>query len=263
VAIYSGLSMKGFCPLASGSKGNVTYLGTERTKLLIDVGIGIRTLTQRLSDLCVDIRTIDAILISHEHLDHIRSAERVATKYQIPLLANSETAKAMLSIFKGVPKFKIFSTGEGFVVGDIHIHPFSIQHDTMDPVAFTFCVDQLKIGVCTDLGFATTLVQSHLQDCDYLCVEANHDPSLVHGSSRPPICKQRILGRQGHLSNLSCAQLIDKVYHPKLKHIYLAHLSQECNHPQLAIDYVRKQLGDRQVDISIAHQDKMSKSIFF
>lgn len=255
--------MKGFCPLASGSKGNCIYIGTESTKLLIDVGIATRTVEQRLSEIEVDIQEIDAILVSHEHSDHIRGIERLATKYNLPVFANSETAKAILSSAASPLKFKIFSTGESFIFGDIEIHPFSIQHDTLDPVAFTFRMGEIKVGVCTDLGLVTTLVKSHLRECAYLYVEANHEPSMVYACSRPPVYKQRVLGRQGHLSNESCAALIDEVYHEGLKHIYLAHLSEECNNPEKALKRVREQLGERHVPISIAYQEKKSDLIRF
>ena len=219
--------MKGFCPLASGSKGNSIYVGTEETKLLIDMGISLKALTQKLGEIDVDLGEIDAILVTHEHGDHIRGLERVALKLGIPVFSNSDTAKAILSEAREKPRFKIFSTGETFEFGDIEIHPFSIQHDTLDPVAFTLKMQGLKIGVCADLGFVTTLVKARLEACDYLYIEANHEPSMVYACPRPMLYKQRVLGRQGHLSNEACAQLIQEIDHPGLKHIYLAHLSGE------------------------------------
>lgn len=255
--------MKGFCPLASGSKGNSIYIGTEKTKLLIDAGIGVKTICARLKEIEVSLDEIDAILISHEHSDHIKSAEKLAANYDIPLFANSETAKAILSLTTIKPRFKIFSTGETFVFGDIEIHPFSIQHDTLDPVAFIFYIGGLKIGVCTDLGFVTTLVTSHLKKCDYLYIEANHEPSMVYACGRPNIYKQRVLGRQGHLSNEHCAELIKEVAHPGLKHIYLAHLSKECNQEEVALTRVSKVFKEDHIPLSIAYQDKCSKSIKF
>jgi len=254
--------MKGFCPLASGSKGNALYLGTDQTKLLIDVGISYKALKERLGEIDVCLEEIDAVLISHEHSDHIRGLEKLCNTLQIPVFANSETAKAILSSFKMMPRFKIFSTGESFEFGDIQIHPFSVQHDTLDPVAFTFHALGLKIGVCTDLGFVTTLVTSHLQGCDYLYIEANHEPSMVYACPRPPIYKQRVLGRQGHLSNEMCAELLKNVKHPGLKHVYLAHLSEECNNPEVALKKVREHL-EKEVGLSIAFQEKVSEKVLF
>ncbi|MFZ0565142.1 MAG: MBL fold metallo-hydrolase, partial [Chlamydiales bacterium] len=168
-------------------------------------------------------------------------------------MANAETAKRIYEIFNACPKFKIFTTGETFTFGDIEIHPFSIPHDTVDPVAFTLTVDKLKVGVCTDLGFATTLVQTHLQKCDYLYLEANHEPSMVHSCSRPRPNKERTLGKNGHLSNEACGSLLAHVMHPKLQHIHLAHLSQECNSPETALKVVQEKIG-METKISIAPQ---------
>ena len=257
--------MKGFCPLASGSKGNCLYLGTDTTKILIDAGIGIRRITSSLADIGVDITNIDAILITHEHTDHIRGLESLAAKYNIPILANSDTAKAIGPFERCMARFKIFSTGEPFEFGDLKIHPFSIHHDTLDPVAFTFGFDDLKLGVCTDLGFVSTLVKSHLSDCDYLYLESNHDPEMVYASARPAIYKQRVLGRQGHLSNQACAELLKDIAHKNLKQVYLAHLSSECNRPDKALKIAQTALLESglAIPIHIAYQDKLSYFLTF
>lgn len=257
--------MKGFCPLASGSKGNSIFIGTDTTKLLVDAGLSAKAIVMRLGEIGVSIEDIDAILITHEHIDHIRGLEVLSTKYKIPVFANSDTAKAILASVSTPLRFKIFSTGESFEYGGIEIFPFSIQHDAVDPVAYTFSFDGMKIGVCADLGFVTTLVQSRLMGCDYLYIEANHQPEMVHASARPPVYKQRVLSRQGHLSNDECATLISHVLHKDLKHIYLAHLSSECNAPDLAINVIRKMLSSKgsSTPVSIAFQDKVSDKILF
>lgn len=257
--------MKGFCPLASGSKGNCIYIGTDNTKLLIDAGLSAKSIIKKLEEIQVDIADIDAILVTHEHIDHIRGLPVLSSKMNIPIFANSDTAKAIYSLAQAPLKFKIFSTGESFEYGDIQIHPFSIQHDAADPVAFTFWLEGLKIGVCADLGFATTLVESQLKDCDYLYVEANHQPEMVHASARPMVYKQRVLSRQGHLSNEDCAKLVNSVLHGKLKHVFLAHLSSECNAPDLALEIVKRMLRESKVnvDVSVAYQDRISHSILF
>jgi phosphoribosyl 1,2-cyclic phosphodiesterase len=257
--------MKGFCPLASGSKGNCVYLGTGKTKILIDAGISAKAIQTRLSEINVDLADIQAVLVTHEHTDHIQGLKTLAYKMGIPILANHETAKGIVEAFHDCPKFKIFSTGETFEFGDLEIHPFSIQHDTLDPVAFTIRVDNLKLGFCTDLGFATSLVQAQLQECDYLYVEANHQPSMVHASPRPMIYKQRVLSRSGHLSNEACGHLLAHVFHPKLKHVHLAHLSSECNSPETALSVVRGILEEHgiQLELCIAPQDKISRAILF
>ncbi len=252
--------MKKFCPLASGSKGNAIYVEGEETKILIDAGISFKALTERLGQIDVDIGEIDAILVTHEHGDHIRGLEKTASSLNIPVFANSETAKATMQEMRNRPRFKIFSTGESFEFGEMEIHPFSVQHDTLDPVAFTIRMGEVKIGICADLGFATTLVRAHLLDCDYLYLEANHEPSMVYACNRPMVYKQRVLGRQGHLSNDAAAELIQEIDHPGLKHVYLAHLSSECNNPELAIQKVQEKVK-RELSLSIAFQEKVSTLI--
>lgn len=257
--------MKGFCPLASGSKGNCLYVSSGTTKLLIDAGISGKATQERLRSINVDISEIDAILITHDHGDHIQGLRMLALKMGIPVFANAETAKGIVDYLHDCPKFKIFTTGETFEFGDIEIHPFSIQHDTMDPVAFTLRTGGTKLGVCADLGFATTLVQHQLQACDYLYLEANHEPDMVHASSRPMVYKQRVLSRTGHLSNEACGRLLSHVHHPELKHVHLAHLSSECNTPEMAIGVVRRVLAEQNlsVKLSVAHQDLVSQAVLF
>ena len=257
--------MNGFCPLASGSKGNSIFLGTKRTRILIDAGLSCAAIEKRLSAIDIDIKTIDAILITHEHTDHIQGLAVLAEKLRIPIFSNAETAKGICSALRIRPRFKIFTTGEPFEFEGLEIHPFSIPHDTLDPVAFTIRTDSLKLGFCTDLGYATSLVKKQLEFCDYLYLEANHQPSMVHASSRPAIYKQRVLSKQGHLSNEDCAALLGSIFHPDLKHVHLAHLSSECNHPELALKIVHEFLAaqNRSLSLSIAYQEKNSQAIQF
>ncbi len=236
--------MKGFYPLASGSKGNCLFLCSGETKILIDAGIGVRRIESELSVLGTSLAQIDALLITHEHTDHIRSVERLATRHGIPIFCNSDTAKGLGELISAPLRFKIFSTGETFEYGDLKIHPFSIQHDTLDPVAFTIEFDGIKLGVCADLGFVTTLVTSQLRECDYLYIESNHEPELVYASARPNVYKQRVLGRQGHLSNSDCAALLKQIAHAGLKRVYLAHLSEECNRHELALKSAQAALDE-------------------
>lgn len=257
--------MIGFCPLASGSKGNCVYLGLPKTKILIDIGISYKDVVARLGEIGVDISEIDAILITHEHMDHIEGLKTLIGKVEIPVFVNSETAKGIYLNLKVMPNFKIFTTDETFEFKDLVIHPFSIQHDTLDPVAFVIKAGEKKIGICTDLGFVTTLVRKNLENCDYLYVEANHDINMLFSSRRPEALKKRISGRQGHLSNIECVDLIRSVFHPKLKHVFLAHLSSECNCRELSKTIIEDFLLKHQANtkVSVAYQDKVSDPIFF
>lgn len=253
----------GFCPLASGSKGNCLYFGSSQTKLLIDAGLSAKATEERLQQIGISPQQIDAILITHEHIDHVRGLEILSNRWRIPIFTNGDTAKALLSSFKERPRLKIFSTGERFEFGDVEITPFSVQHDAVDPVAFVLKTEKMKVGVCTDLGWVTSLVIEQLKRCDYLYVEANHQPEMVHACARPLLYKQRVLSRQGHLSNEECVRLIEAIFHPDLKHIYLAHLSSECNSHELALQMVQKKLNDLQAStgVSIAFQDRVSKAM--
>ena len=255
--------MIGFCPLASGSKGNCIYFGTQQTHILIDAGISAGALVKKLAQIHIDIETIQAILITHEHTDHVRGLPLISQKWNIPVLANAETAKGIIQSLNFRPRFKIFTTGEPFSFGDLEIYPFSIPHDTLDPVGFTIQTRGYKFGFCADLGHATSLVRQMLEKCDYLYLEANHQPSMVHASHRPLIYKQRVLGKQGHLSNEECARLLMALCHQQLKHVHLAHLSSECNSEELALKIAREALAsiNHEVAVSIAYQDRVSNPV--
>lgn len=257
--------MIGFCPLASGSRGNCIYIGTAKTKLLIDAGLSAKATRERLAAIGVKLEEIDAIVITHEHTDHIRGLDVLGCRMGIPVFANSDTAKAIYGILGECPKFKIFSTGASFEFGDLEIHPFSVQHDAIDPVAFTIRAAGFKLGFCADLGFATTLVISQLKGCDYLYVEANHEVSMVHSCARPAVYKKRVLSRQGHLSNAECCLLLEQVYHEGLKHVHLAHLSSECNSRELALKMVMEKLQSlsAKTEVSVALQEAISRPILF
>jgi phosphoribosyl 1,2-cyclic phosphodiesterase len=244
--------VKGFCPLASGSKGNSIYFGSDQAKILIDAGLSARATQAKLNEIGVSLDEIDAILVTHDHHDHISGLKTLAFRYGIPVMANHETAKGIIEAVQGCPKFKIFATGETFEFMDIEIHPFTIQHDTLDPVAFTLKTGGKKFSFCTDLGFATTLVKTHLKDSDYLYLEANHEPSMVHASSRPMVYKQRVLSRSGHLSNAAAGEVLLEVAHSGLKHVHLAHLSSECNSPEVALKVIGEMLDKQGISLKLA-----------
>ena len=257
--------MHGFCPLASGSKGNVLFLGTHKAKILIDAGLSGKAIKEKLTKIDVLLDDIDAILISHEHHDHIVGLKTLAFRLGIPVLANSLTAKAICDTFHDCPQFKIFTTGETFEFLDLEITPFSIKHDAVDPVGFAIHTMNRKIGIATDLGIATHTVRHHIANSDILYVEANHEPALVHASSRPDTYKERVLSPTGHLSNSAAAELISAAYHPLLSHVYLAHLSSECNRPELAHSIVDTHLKEKTIElpITIAHQEIVSRATIF
>ena len=250
-----------FCPLASGSKGNASVLGTPKGNVLFDAGISAKLLKERLATTGIPLESIQGIIISHEHQDHIAGIKTLSSRYSIPIIANYATAEAIVESIGECPPFTIFTTGEPFEFLGLEIHPFSVQHDGVDPTAFTVKTGDTKIGICTDIGFVTGSVRHELRDCHVLYIEANHEPSLVHASSRPEIYKRRVLSRTGHLSNEEAARLICDVAHPGLQKVYLAHLSSECNTHETAKRVVSEFLQQRgiQVEIDIAYQDLTSK----
>lgn len=257
--------MLGFCPLASGSKGNSIFVGTKNTRILIDAGLSASLLEKRLASIGVPLNTIDAVLVTHDHIDHIQGLGMLHKKWNIPIFANADTARAICAHFQMRPRFKIFTTGEMFQFADLIAHPFTIPHDTLDPVGFTLQIGSVKVGFCTDLGCVTSLIQKALEGVNYLYLEANHEPSMVYSSHRPQVYKQRVLSRQGHLSNREAAELICSLHHAELQHVHLAHLSSECNSEEMALKVVGDVLETQNIELplSIARQHEVSKSVLF
>lgn len=230
--------MEGFFPIASGSKGNCAYLGTKSCKLLVDLGISKQATVEALRSMNIHPEEIQGILITHEHSDHIAGLRSFIKSYKTPLICNIETARSLRHLLDLCPTFKIFTTGHSFSLEDLRIQTFNVPHDAVDPVGFIFHYSGIKIGFCTDLGWGTSWITHFLYDCDYLLIESNHDPEMVLQSSRPESCKQRILGKQGHISNAECGALLQRVLTPRIKKIYLAHLSLECNTEEKALHTV-------------------------
>lgn len=252
-----------FCPLASGSKGNAVLLKTKAGAVLFDAGISAKILKEKLGTLQVPIESLQAIFISHEHQDHISGIKTLAFRHGIPIIANHATAEAIVETVGECPRFTLFTTGEPFEFLDMTIFPFSVRHDSVDPVAFAVTTEGKKIGLCTDVGFVTGSIRHALRDCHILYIEANHEPEMVHASSRPDIYKKRVLSRTGHLSNEEAAKLIADVAHTDLHHVFLAHLSSECNTPQTAQRVVEDLLARQGIHLStkIAHQHHVSEAV--
>lgn len=227
--------MKIFVPLASGSKGNCTYLEMGMFKCLIDIGASRHYIVERLRSLSVSPEEIQGILISHEHTDHVSGLRNFIKTYRTPIICNLATARALRNLSDLEPKFHIFVTGTTFTLGEMTVQTFNVPHDAEDPVGFVFHHQGKKLGFCTDVGQVTSWIAHSLYNCDTLLIESNHDPEMVRQSTRAPIYKERVLSQIGHLSNAECAQLLRKIITPRLKTLYLAHLSNECNTPELAL----------------------------
>ena len=253
--------MSFFCPLASGSKGNSSLLKTKNGSLLIDAGLSARSLSERLCALGTSLEDIKAIFITHEHHDHISGLKSLAFKYSIPIIANYATAEAIVEALGDCPSFKIFTTDEPFEFLGMEIYPFSVRHDGVDPVGLSIKVEGKKLGICTDIGFVTHTVRHHLQASNIMYIEANHQIEMVHASNRPELYKRRVLGPTGHLSNEAAGRLLVDVASSSLEHVFLAHLSSECNTPETSLRVVSGILGPdlcSQIKLSIAYQDSLS-----
>lgn len=226
------------CTLASGSSGNSLFIESKYSKILVDAGISPRQILKRLSLLDVSISDIDAVVVTHEHLDHTKAI----TKLDIPVYVASETTH----LWKDRVSFlSEFDSSSCFEIKDFFITPFSVPHDAIDPVGFTIELEDIKIGIVTDIGSVTGLVIEKLKNSNFLILESNHDNNLLLNSNYPWELKQRIKGRLGHLSNLQSSALLNSLCHDHLKYVVLAHLSEQSNNPEVAYTQAKKVLKNR------------------
>lgn len=235
------------CSIASGSSGNCIYVGHASTHLLIDAGISGKKIEQGLLAVGVEPESLSGLLVTHEHSDHIQGIGVLARKYKIPIYGTVETFCAMKKGKTNIGKiddalFQSIIPEESFSIGEIAVTPFSVSHDAANPVAYSFEAEGHKIGMATDLGIYTEKTVNHLKNSELLYLESNHDENMLMVGAYPYYLKQRILGEHGHLSNDMAAELLCTLYHEKLQHVILAHLSKENNYPELAYETVRAEL---------------------
>lgn len=248
------------CVLASGSSGNCIHVESATTALLVDAGISARETLRRMEAVGLDPARLRAICVSHEHADHVAGIAQLHKRLGVPLYANGDTARAIRGA--GHLPWNLFTDGCPFVVGDIEILPFPLPHDAYAPVGFVLARGTARLGIATDLGMPTQLARERLRGCQLIVLEANHDEMLVNSSFRPWSLKQRILGRQGHLSNETAAALLADIAGDTLQQVFLAHLSRECNKLDLALHIVRTHLaatGLSRIRVLPTHPDKPSE----
>ena len=228
-----------FCTLASGSSGNSLYLESKHSKILVDAGISFRKISRSLSSLGIAVSNLDAVVLSHEHVDHSRAVGKMS---EVPVYVSGETVgywegkRNESSNGNGaIGELREFNSEVPFCINDLTVTPFSVAHDAIDPVGFTVTDGDVKIGVVTDIGKPTALVRESLKNCDALVLESNHDREMLFAGPYPPYLKQRISGGQGHLSNDQSASLLGDVLHEGLKYVLLAHLSARNNTPEMAL----------------------------
>ncbi|MGI6688569.1 MAG: MBL fold metallo-hydrolase [Christensenellales bacterium] len=234
-----------FCPLNSGSNGNVTYVAAGDTRLLIDAGLPGRSVVRMLEQIKVLPETINGILVTHEHSDHVKGVGVLSRKYHIPVYANEATWEAMYRIVGDVPPHlrRVFESENDFFVGDVGVFPIPISHDTVEPVAFRLYAGSRSVAVATDMGRVSKQVLRYLAGTDIILLESNHDPEMLrHNMRYPEALKRRILGARGHLSNLNCAETLLSLYETGVQHALLGHLSQDNNTPELAMQTVENEI---------------------
>lgn len=226
-----------FCVLASGSTGNASIVTNDEISLLIDVGLSTKKLEQMMESREWHPKKLEAILVTHEHSDHIKGLSVMARKYQLPVYANEKTWKAIDHHMEGIADDQrcIMETGSILEFGSLHVESFAISHDAAEPVGYCFSHGSLKLSFATDLGYMSEKVKDKIIDSDVLVLESNHDVDMLRVGRYPWNIKRRILSDVGHLSNEAAGEaLSDMVIAGKLRRVYLAHLSREHNVMDLA-----------------------------
>jgi phosphoribosyl 1,2-cyclic phosphodiesterase len=251
--------------LGSGSGGNCAYLETDDTRLLIDAGFSGRQIRQRLASIGRAPEGLQGILITHEHTDHIQGLAGLCARLSIPLYCNRLTQEAIAAQLEVRVDSRLFQTGATFEVGDVCVDTFAVPHDALDPVGFLLRTGAGNIGFLTDLGHATKLVVERVRRAHVLVLETNHDLKLLQDDPRRPwSVKQRILSRHGHLSNDAAAEVAAEIVTADLRHLYLGHLSRDCNRPELAHRTVSArlaQIGATHVRVESTSQDAVSPTL--
>lgn len=253
--------------LASGSRGNCAVLSSSEGSILVDAGISCRETFKRMKAIGEDPSRIKAIVISHEHADHVDGLRVLAKRLKVPVYITEDTYDSWRRFTRdpeGKPakleQREYFQAGRSFSVAGITVNPFTIPHDAADPCGFTFKAHGVKIGMVTDLGYLPYSVKHHLRGCDGLLIESNHDLEMLRSGPYPWMVKQRVMSRVGHLSNSALAEFLCSDYDGCAAFLVLLHLSEHNNYPELAHQTAYKALGNRlnlfqSNTLSIALQD--------
>ena len=237
-------------PLFSSSKGNCTYVESTTTALLIDIGISCKRLVASFEQNNINPNSIEAILITHEHSDHIKGIKTFANKYSVPVFATEKTWTKLSSIDISPSLKQTFTPDNNFNIGDIKISPFKTPHDAIDSCGFSFYNSNEKITIATDLGHINEYLLSKMINSDTILLESNHDIEMLKAGPYPWQLKQRIIGDYGHLSNALSAKTVEYLIKNGTKNFILGHLSEENNFPQLALETVKSNLKLQNIDTS-------------
>jgi phosphoribosyl 1,2-cyclic phosphodiesterase len=245
--------------LASGSSGNSLYIEGNDTQILIDAGLSGKQVRLRMEQINADPKDLNAILVTHEHNDHVKGVGVMARRYDLPVFATPGTWSGIGKKIGNIGKKKVFERGDLFEIGGIRIHSFATSHDANEPTGFSIQIDKYKIGIATDLGFVSRLVGRRLEGSNVIVLESNHDIEMLKKGSYPWHLKQRILSRYGHLSNFNCNDALNKLAHSELEVIGLAHLSKENNDPNLVENEGKKllkKLKRESIRLVVGNQDE-------
>ena len=238
--------------LASGSSGNATVIQHGDTRLLLDMGISLRRTKKALGELGLEISDLDAVVLTHEHSDHVKGLEMLVKYHPDVLLYAS---KGTQSKVPRNARVRTIERGSSFAIGSLTCHPYATLHDAAEPLGFRFeGSDGAKLGWATDLGYWDDETAEHLEGCDVVMIEANHDPDMLWRGPYPSFLKRRVSGRMGHLSNVQAMWLLDRVATPSLQRVVLGHLSEKNNDPRLALDTVSRALSNAAIPISVAER---------
>ena len=252
--------------LGSGSSGNALYIESGATGVLVDVGLSAKETARRMAEVGIDPTKLDAIVITHEHADHVKGARVMAKTTVAPVFISNATRSECRfpGEGEGIPWGESILSSQPFQIGSLDFHPFAIPHDGIDTFAFTVESCGVKIAVVTDLGYITRLVAERLRGCDLVIIESNHDRDMLKVGPYPWPLKQRIASNTGHLSNDETARWIREDFDGRAQHLVLAHLSRQCNHPELAKLSAIQALDahgslfypDAERRVKVAHQDR-------
>jgi phosphoribosyl 1,2-cyclic phosphodiesterase len=244
-----------FASLGSGSEGNALIVRVSESVVMMDCGFGLAATESRLARAGLVPDDIDAILVTHEHSDHIGGVARFARKHKLPVWLTHGTAKVFNQGSLSSALLNFVDPHEAFSVGDIHVTPYFVPHDAFEPVQYVFSDGSVRLGVLTDTGSVTEHIQRTLSGCDALVLECNHDLDMLMNGPYPVSLKRRVSGKFGHLDNVTAASLLAGIDSSRLKHILAAHLSKQNNLPDLAKAALAGALGCDEGWIGIAEQE--------
>ena len=246
-----------FATLGSGSRGNATLIEAGNVRLVVDCGFAARELEQRLAQLDVAPDSLNAVLVTHEHGDHIRGVGAVARRYGLPVWMTAGTHKA--DRCGSLPQLHLVNSHNGhFSIGDLGVHPFPIPHDAREPCQYSFSYRGRRLTLLTDLGVVTPHVLEHLESSDALLLECNHDRAMLADGPYPPRLQARVGGNYGHLSNCQAADLLQQIEHKRLKQLVAGHLSEQNNNPQQVEATLLDRVPELEGRLSIVSQDSVS-----